>query len=256
MAIINSVATGQAKKSTGNVTFATVNGRTIMKQKIENNTSNTKAQQRERNAFAVMSHAGSELREIIKYGYARIGWSAASTRWMSDNADLKEWVRQKGITRQMHGSVGEMLLEALTEKERVITVWASEGKFLSTLAITSAGEGKIEVKGKFARNFHSKDRGYLGVITVYKSSGTGATSYGSLTNVFKASGLPVRVNTVSLTESNFMGYAEETAVPEGCTVAGRAVAFMIVNENNKEQPVRELKAWFTTINLSDCYRKD
>ncbi|KAA6334771.1 hypothetical protein EZS27_016937 [termite gut metagenome] len=256
MAIINSVVTGKAKKSTGNVTFATVDGRTVMKQKIANNTSNTKAQQRERNSFSVMAHAGSELREIIKYGYARIGCSAASTRWMSDNADLKEWVRQKEITRQMHGSVGEMLLEALTEKERVITVWASEGKFLSALAITSEDEGRIEIKGKFARNFHFKDRGYLGVITVYKFADTEVLNYGSFTNVFKASGLPVRGNTVNLTEGNFMDYAEETAVPEGCTVMGRVATFMIMNETNKKELVRELKTWFTTINLSDCYRKD
>lgn len=55
MAIVNSLAIGKSKKSAGNLTYATVKGRTIAKQKVvEVHNPNTPAQQAQRTAMATI----------------------------------------------------------------------------------------------------------------------------------------------------------------------------------------------------------
>jgi len=69
MAIVSSIAVGKARNSAGNVTFATVKGRVIMREKVTNiKNPNTLAQQKQR----------ASMSEVVKF-YQRVGRYSKAT---------------------------------------------------------------------------------------------------------------------------------------------------------------------------------
>lgn len=75
MAVINSLGIGNAAKSAGNITYAHYRGRTIAKQRITQNKSNTRLQQEQRTTFAAVEKICRGFNGILslfsntKYGY-------------------------------------------------------------------------------------------------------------------------------------------------------------------------------------------
>lgn len=90
MAIVRSIGVGKGRKSAGDVTYAVVRGRTIMKSRIVENKSNTKLQADNRQAFKKMSQYVTLLDFWIKEAFEKSKYGSARNNFIAQN---KEWLK-------------------------------------------------------------------------------------------------------------------------------------------------------------------
>lgn len=90
MAIYQSTAIARrVKKSVGEQTFCQMKGQNVVKMKIEENTSNTPAQQRQRRAFTELSDWGNIFGEAVELGFpSRQKQLSAQNAFMQANAGV------------------------------------------------------------------------------------------------------------------------------------------------------------------------
>lgn len=90
MAIVRSIAVGKARKSAGNVTFSTVKGQVVMKEKpLAVKNPNTPAQQLQREKMTKLVYLWQHLGKYAKDGITRVSkYGSQYNRFVSNNMPL------------------------------------------------------------------------------------------------------------------------------------------------------------------------
>lgn len=120
MAIVQSIAVGKARGSAGNVTFSTVKGRVIMKEKpIFVANPRTEAQQAQRNALARTVKLWQKIGFLAKDGWTRLNaYASPYNQFLSNNIPL---------VKELPGTVDDILEQDLKGLQ------ISSGKLVSPL---------------------------------------------------------------------------------------------------------------------------
>lgn len=84
MAIIRSIGVGKGRKSVGDVTYAVVRGRTVMKSRIVENKSNTKLQADQRDAFKKVEYISRGFRAVVNQ-FDKTRWGTRENKFVKEN---------------------------------------------------------------------------------------------------------------------------------------------------------------------------